>query len=125
MTPFWRGVSLRPIGASCRDDSECIARLCRYSTTLRAGLGQRPGNLGKVGISTHMDLRTKLGQRTAWAEAGSSMEENASGIESPEQLRMGANRVAPFLSSVYPEIDQVKQREEMQQRRLGTGTPLS
>ncbi|KAI5930603.1 liver-expressed antimicrobial peptide 2 [Manis javanica] len=29
MTPFWRGVSLRPIGASCRDDSECIARLCR------------------------------------------------------------------------------------------------
>ncbi|XP_023594765.1 liver-expressed antimicrobial peptide 2 [Trichechus manatus latirostris] len=29
MTPFWRGVSLRPIGASCRDDSECITRLCR------------------------------------------------------------------------------------------------
>ncbi|XP_036607128.1 liver-expressed antimicrobial peptide 2 [Trichosurus vulpecula] len=29
MTPFWRGISLRPIGASCRDDSECITRLCR------------------------------------------------------------------------------------------------
>ncbi|XP_049642772.1 liver-expressed antimicrobial peptide 2 [Suncus etruscus] len=29
MTPFWRGVSLRPIGAACRDDSECITRLCR------------------------------------------------------------------------------------------------
>ncbi|TEA28863.1 hypothetical protein DBR06_SOUSAS4010080 [Sousa chinensis] len=29
MTPFWRGVSLRPIGASCWDDSECITRLCR------------------------------------------------------------------------------------------------
>ncbi|XP_074147117.1 liver-expressed antimicrobial peptide 2 [Sminthopsis crassicaudata] len=29
MTPFWRGVSLRPIGASCHDDSECITRLCR------------------------------------------------------------------------------------------------
>ncbi|KAM5298696.1 liver-expressed antimicrobial peptide 2 [Ctenodactylus gundi] len=29
MTPFWRGVSLRPIGASCRDNSECITRLCR------------------------------------------------------------------------------------------------
>ncbi|XP_008847555.1 liver-expressed antimicrobial peptide 2 [Nannospalax galili] len=29
MTPFWRGVSLRPIGASCRDDSECITQLCR------------------------------------------------------------------------------------------------
>ncbi|VTJ65068.1 Hypothetical predicted protein [Marmota monax] len=27
MTPFWRGVSLRPIGASCRNDSECITRL--------------------------------------------------------------------------------------------------
>ncbi|KAL6053178.1 hypothetical protein STEG23_025354 [Scotinomys teguina] len=31
MTPFWRGVSLRPIGASCRDDSECITRLCSNS----------------------------------------------------------------------------------------------
>ncbi|XP_011824636.1 PREDICTED: liver-expressed antimicrobial peptide 2 isoform X1 [Mandrillus leucophaeus] len=41
MTPFWRGVSLRPIGASCRDDSECITRLCRYSTNLGVGLGQR------------------------------------------------------------------------------------
>uniref|UniRef100_A0A6I8P176 Liver-expressed antimicrobial peptide 2 n=1 Tax=Ornithorhynchus anatinus TaxID=9258 RepID=A0A6I8P176_ORNAN len=30
MTPFWRGVSLRPIGASCRDNSECITLLCRY-----------------------------------------------------------------------------------------------
>ncbi|NWZ49416.1 LEAP2 protein, partial [Haliaeetus albicilla] len=29
MTPFWRGVSLRPIGASCRDNSECITMLCR------------------------------------------------------------------------------------------------
>ncbi|XP_020846785.1 liver-expressed antimicrobial peptide 2 [Phascolarctos cinereus] len=29
MTPFWRSLSLRPIGASCRDDSECITRLCR------------------------------------------------------------------------------------------------
>ncbi|XP_045406734.1 liver-expressed antimicrobial peptide 2 [Lemur catta] len=29
MTPFWRSVSLRPIGASCRDESECITRLCR------------------------------------------------------------------------------------------------
>ncbi|XP_075457206.1 liver-expressed antimicrobial peptide 2 [Ascaphus truei] len=28
MTPFWRGLSLRPIGASCRDASECITRLC-------------------------------------------------------------------------------------------------
>ncbi|XP_028905610.1 liver-expressed antimicrobial peptide 2 [Ornithorhynchus anatinus] len=31
MTPFWRGVSLRPIGASCRDNSECITLLCRKS----------------------------------------------------------------------------------------------
>uniref|UniRef100_A0A8B9RZ24 Liver-expressed antimicrobial peptide 2 n=1 Tax=Accipiter nisus TaxID=211598 RepID=A0A8B9RZ24_9AVES len=30
MTPFWRGVSLRPIGASCRDNSECITMLCSY-----------------------------------------------------------------------------------------------
>uniref|UniRef100_A0A8C5U4G4 Liver-expressed antimicrobial peptide 2 n=1 Tax=Malurus cyaneus samueli TaxID=2593467 RepID=A0A8C5U4G4_9PASS len=29
MTPFWRGVSLRPIGASCRDNSECLTMLCR------------------------------------------------------------------------------------------------
>ncbi|NP_998953.1 liver-expressed antimicrobial peptide 2 precursor [Sus scrofa] len=29
ITPFWRAVSLRPIGASCRDDSECLTRLCR------------------------------------------------------------------------------------------------
>nr|XP_009930730.1 PREDICTED: liver-expressed antimicrobial peptide 2 [Opisthocomus hoazin] len=29
MTPFWRGVSLRPIGAACRDNSECITMLCR------------------------------------------------------------------------------------------------
>uniref|UniRef100_A0A8D2Q3P6 Liver-expressed antimicrobial peptide 2 n=1 Tax=Varanus komodoensis TaxID=61221 RepID=A0A8D2Q3P6_VARKO len=29
MTPFWRGIS-RPIGASCRDNSECSTRLCRY-----------------------------------------------------------------------------------------------
>ncbi|KFP02121.1 Liver-expressed antimicrobial peptide 2, partial [Calypte anna] len=29
MTPFWRGVSLRPIGASCRDNTECITMLCR------------------------------------------------------------------------------------------------
>ncbi|XP_009486894.1 liver-expressed antimicrobial peptide 2 [Pelecanus crispus] len=29
MTPFWRGVSLRPIGASCRDNSECVTMLCR------------------------------------------------------------------------------------------------
>ncbi|NXP46484.1 LEAP2 protein, partial [Heliornis fulica] len=29
MTPFWRGVALRPIGASCRDNSECITMLCR------------------------------------------------------------------------------------------------
>ncbi|XP_015284627.1 PREDICTED: liver-expressed antimicrobial peptide 2 [Gekko japonicus] len=28
MTPFWRGVT-RPVGASCRDDSECFSRLCR------------------------------------------------------------------------------------------------
>ncbi|XP_044310510.1 liver-expressed antimicrobial peptide 2 [Varanus komodoensis] len=28
MTPFWRGIS-RPIGASCRDNSECSTRLCR------------------------------------------------------------------------------------------------
>ncbi|XP_066469017.1 liver-expressed antimicrobial peptide 2 [Tiliqua scincoides] len=28
MTPFWRGLS-RPLGASCKDDSECISRLCR------------------------------------------------------------------------------------------------
>ncbi|XP_007519980.1 liver-expressed antimicrobial peptide 2 [Erinaceus europaeus] len=31
MTPFWRGISVRPIGASCRDDLECITRLCRKS----------------------------------------------------------------------------------------------
>uniref|UniRef100_A0A7M4EMA3 Liver-expressed antimicrobial peptide 2 n=1 Tax=Crocodylus porosus TaxID=8502 RepID=A0A7M4EMA3_CROPO len=32
MTPFWRGVSsLRPIGASCRDDIECVTMLCRKS----------------------------------------------------------------------------------------------
>uniref|UniRef100_A0A8D0H401 Liver-expressed antimicrobial peptide 2 n=1 Tax=Sphenodon punctatus TaxID=8508 RepID=A0A8D0H401_SPHPU len=29
MSAFWRGVSLRPIGASCRDHSECITLLCR------------------------------------------------------------------------------------------------
>ncbi|XP_008934879.1 PREDICTED: liver-expressed antimicrobial peptide 2 [Merops nubicus] len=29
MTPFWRGVSLRPVGASCRDSSECVTMLCR------------------------------------------------------------------------------------------------
>uniref|UniRef100_A0A8C4WHJ2 Liver-expressed antimicrobial peptide 2 n=2 Tax=Gopherus TaxID=38771 RepID=A0A8C4WHJ2_9SAUR len=29
MTPFWRGISLRPIGAICRDDNECVSRLCR------------------------------------------------------------------------------------------------
>ncbi|KAG6941114.1 liver-expressed antimicrobial peptide 2 [Chelydra serpentina] len=29
MTPFWRGISLRPIGVICRDDSECASRLCR------------------------------------------------------------------------------------------------
>ncbi|XP_013801351.1 liver-expressed antimicrobial peptide 2 [Apteryx mantelli] len=29
MTPFWRGVTLRPVGASCRDNSECITMLCR------------------------------------------------------------------------------------------------
>jgi hypothetical protein len=40
MTPFWRGVSLRPIGASCRDDSECITKLCRYFINLGAGLEQ-------------------------------------------------------------------------------------
>ncbi|KAH0629755.1 hypothetical protein JD844_012096 [Phrynosoma platyrhinos] len=28
MTPFWRGIS-RPIGASCRDNSECSTKLCR------------------------------------------------------------------------------------------------
>ncbi|XP_028573793.1 liver-expressed antimicrobial peptide 2 [Podarcis muralis] len=28
MTPFWRGIS-RPIGAACRDNSECATRLCR------------------------------------------------------------------------------------------------
>uniref|UniRef100_A0A8D0KH99 Liver-expressed antimicrobial peptide 2 n=1 Tax=Salvator merianae TaxID=96440 RepID=A0A8D0KH99_SALMN len=28
MTPFWRGIS-RPVGASCRDNSECTTRLCR------------------------------------------------------------------------------------------------
>ncbi|KFP73832.1 Liver-expressed antimicrobial peptide 2, partial [Acanthisitta chloris] len=34
MTPFWRGVSLRPIGASCRDNSECITMLCRRNRCL-------------------------------------------------------------------------------------------
>ncbi|NXF99283.1 LEAP2 protein, partial [Sakesphorus luctuosus] len=34
MTPFWRGVSLRPIGASCRDNSECITMLCRKNRCL-------------------------------------------------------------------------------------------
>ncbi|XP_074069350.1 liver-expressed antimicrobial peptide 2-like [Macrotis lagotis] len=29
MTPFWRNFSLRPIGASCHDNSECITGLCR------------------------------------------------------------------------------------------------
>ncbi|XP_025043237.1 liver-expressed antimicrobial peptide 2 [Pelodiscus sinensis] len=29
MTPFWRGISLRPIGALCRHDNECISMLCR------------------------------------------------------------------------------------------------
>uniref|UniRef100_A0A8C6YTZ9 Liver-expressed antimicrobial peptide 2 n=1 Tax=Nothoprocta perdicaria TaxID=30464 RepID=A0A8C6YTZ9_NOTPE len=29
MTPFWRGVALRPAGASCRDNSECVTMLCR------------------------------------------------------------------------------------------------
>lgn len=30
MTPFWRAISLRPIGASCRENSECVTMLCRY-----------------------------------------------------------------------------------------------
>ncbi|NWI90819.1 LEAP2 protein, partial [Pitta sordida] len=34
MTPFWRGVALRPIGASCRDNSECITMLCRKNRCL-------------------------------------------------------------------------------------------
>ncbi|KAF4803330.1 hypothetical protein TURU_017082 [Turdus rufiventris] len=38
MTPFWRGVSLRPIGASCRDNSECLTMLCRESFG-KPGLG--------------------------------------------------------------------------------------
>ncbi|KAM9313386.1 liver-expressed antimicrobial peptide 2 [Gastrophryne carolinensis] len=29
MTPFWRALSLRPVGSSCRDDAECLTRLCR------------------------------------------------------------------------------------------------
>ncbi|XP_040261734.1 liver-expressed antimicrobial peptide 2 [Bufo bufo] len=29
MTPFWRIMSMRPVGASCRDDTECLTRLCR------------------------------------------------------------------------------------------------
>ncbi|KFO91301.1 Liver-expressed antimicrobial peptide 2, partial [Buceros rhinoceros silvestris] len=29
MTPFWRAISLRPIGASCRENSECVTMLCR------------------------------------------------------------------------------------------------
>ncbi|KAG8578803.1 hypothetical protein GDO81_010622 [Engystomops pustulosus] len=29
MTPFWRILSMRPLGASCRDDNECLTRLCR------------------------------------------------------------------------------------------------
>ncbi|CAJ0960597.1 unnamed protein product [Ranitomeya imitator] len=29
MTPFWRTMSMRPVGASCRDDTECFTRLCR------------------------------------------------------------------------------------------------
>ncbi|KAG8439217.1 hypothetical protein GDO86_005442 [Hymenochirus boettgeri] len=28
MTPFWRGLSSRPLGASCRDASECLTRVC-------------------------------------------------------------------------------------------------
>ncbi|KAK9406588.1 liver-expressed antimicrobial peptide 2 [Crotalus adamanteus] len=28
MTPFWRGVS-RPVGAPCRDNSECFTGVCR------------------------------------------------------------------------------------------------
>uniref|UniRef100_A0A6I8PRT4 Liver-expressed antimicrobial peptide 2 n=1 Tax=Xenopus tropicalis TaxID=8364 RepID=A0A6I8PRT4_XENTR len=31
MTPFWRGLSLRPLGASCRDASECLTRLLKHS----------------------------------------------------------------------------------------------
>ncbi|XP_034260558.1 liver-expressed antimicrobial peptide 2 [Pantherophis guttatus] len=27
-TPFWRGLS-RPVGAPCRDNSECFTRVCR------------------------------------------------------------------------------------------------
>ncbi|XP_064422913.1 liver-expressed antimicrobial peptide 2-like [Latimeria chalumnae] len=29
MTPFWRWISIRPVGASCRDDYECSTKLCR------------------------------------------------------------------------------------------------
>lgn len=47
MTPFWRGVSLRPIGASCRDDSECITRLCRYLTNLSAGWARELWEAGR------------------------------------------------------------------------------
>ncbi|XP_068129029.1 liver-expressed antimicrobial peptide 2 [Hyperolius riggenbachi] len=29
MTPFWRTLSLRPVGATCRDDAECLTRWCK------------------------------------------------------------------------------------------------
>uniref|UniRef100_A0A8C3DQI9 Liver-expressed antimicrobial peptide 2 n=1 Tax=Corvus moneduloides TaxID=1196302 RepID=A0A8C3DQI9_CORMO len=40
MTPFWRGVSLRPIGASCRDNSECLTMLCSPGQQQRPKLYQ-------------------------------------------------------------------------------------
>ncbi|KAG9490737.1 liver-expressed antimicrobial peptide 2 [Eleutherodactylus coqui] len=29
MTPFWRTMAMRPVGAYCRDDIECFTGLCR------------------------------------------------------------------------------------------------
>uniref|UniRef100_A0A8C0RZD1 Liver-expressed antimicrobial peptide 2 n=1 Tax=Canis lupus familiaris TaxID=9615 RepID=A0A8C0RZD1_CANLF len=93
MTPFWRGVSLRPIGSSCRDDSECITRLCRYSTNLRAG--QRKEQ------HTHRP-KNKTGLAIAWALVGSSMA-NPPGLQNQEQLHTDTTRMVLFLSAVCPE----------------------
>lgn len=41
MILFWRVVFFRFIGVFCRDDFECITRLCRYFINLGVGLGKR------------------------------------------------------------------------------------
>lgn len=100
MTPFWRGVSLRPIGSSCRDDSECITRLCRYSTNSRAG--QRTDQRARAHAHTNTPLRIKVEQAMAWAVARSSLE-NPSGFKNSSPQVPRKSGASPFCS--LPRLD--------------------